>query len=592
MRSMSCTVVLTYTLILAVVAGTACFGGEPRQLEQARGMWQARQYASGLAIAKGISDLDSNPEALQVAAECYKGLKEWPEAIKRFEQILACKRLVFPPQDVKSWIMDCYLANGDPGKAFNYLDKLVAEYPNDAPKFQFLLGRRYQWMQQYGEGAKQFKQALKMPKTDPLAKETATRFICCSLSAMDWDSALAYLPTFAADYPDSVPEILSGQFGRWKFKIPAAIQVIQKAASEARGDDKLKLKIGLADSYAATHDWDKAVSALNSVPKDFQQRSAQWYIVMAKCRRGQSNYQEAVAMLEQAMKLQGGPELKKTLMEYYRDVRDWPNMIATAQALEKELPGDLAEWRINQGWAYLDMKQYEKAAPMFKDLISQFPEQRWIIRGAQVSLAECLYRLGKGDQALADLKEYYKARPDLQVEYELMYAQVMYYGAQDYEKSSAALDKILDDYPGDPLAKDARDFQVRVFASAGRLGDAASVLQSAAADTPAWNTWARKEQLSQAADAYFRAKDYRQAAELYDVLAKDKVSSKDNRAGAMYRLGVCEHELGHVDAALRCLRKVISEFPGTPAASQASGSIYMWTEFGQGKGGNGASSSQ
>jgi tetratricopeptide (TPR) repeat protein len=578
---------LTRALILACMAmlfglaSMSYLGDSSDQLERARTQWFAREYAQALATLKAMDDPASDPEVLQLMGDCYKGLKDWPQAIKCFEQILTCKDSPFRVQDVKSWIMDCYLANNEPYKALNTLEKLAAEYPDDAPKFYWLVGRRYQWMGQYAEGAKYFKQALKMPKTDPLAKDAARRFICCSLSAMDWDGALTYLPTFVSDFPDSAPEILSAELDRWKFKTLPAIQVVEKVVAETRGEDKLKLKIGLADCYAAVREWDKARSLLNSVPKSSQQRSAEWHAAMAKCCWGQDKTKEAMTELKEAIKLEGRPEWKKLLMVYYRDSGDNENMLAQAVLLEKELPEETSEWLINQGWAYLDMKQYDKAVPIFRDCISRFPDQRWIIRGAQVSLAECLYRLGKGEQALADLKDYYKARPELQCEYLLLYGQVMYHGARDYAASIAALKKLLADCAGDPLAADARQFLVRVLQTAGRSEEAAEVLRSSSADIPVWRSWDQAELLRSTADMYFRAKDYGRAADTYRELVQAKSGSQEAQAAAIYRLAVCEHEMGNLDSALGHLRRVIAEFPNTSTARQASGSLYVWTHFGQ-----------
>lgn len=475
--------------------------------------------------------------------------------------------------------MDCQLADNNPGNALNLLDKLVADYPARAGRFYHVAGRRYQWMHQYGDAAKALRQAVdKLKPNDPDAKDAAQRYICCALSAMDFNAALDYLPTYAKRYPDGISAVFSSQIYRWKFKIPDAIKAIQKALDEmpAASTRAYELTIALADCYTATENWDKAAFCLASLPKSYQDTSASWNAIQAKCLWGRDEDQKAVESLNRAISLGGGNDLKRLLMEYYRGIADWEDMLRQAQLLQKDWPENTGEWRLNEGWAYLDMGQYEKAVPVFQDAIKRFPDQRWVVRGAQVSLAECLYRLGKKDEALDGLRDYYKSRSELRPEYLYLYGQVMYFAAKDYAEAEKYMRQVVREYPGDPMVYQAKQFLPLTLEMQGNWKDASDRLKAAADAVPAWSTWTKARDLKTAADGYFQGKLYKEAADTYEQAMKMQGISKDVKASLMYKLGLCEKELGHGQLAVTYLQRIVTDFPKTKVYDRARETLSVW----------------
>lgn len=602
---------LVFVLMASAFAETV---PPPTPLDAAKALFDQGKYAEAIPILDKIASSDpAAPQALKMMGECYKAQRNWPQATKYFEKALTYPDASLQTKDIRIQLMDCYLADNGASRGFACLDRLVADYPDDAARFHYVVGRRYQWMHQYAEAAKELREAVKLPTTDPDAKDAAKRYICCCLSAMDFDGALAYLPTFVSDYPDSIPEVVSKELYRWKFKIPKVVEIIEKAAS-GTDKDTTELKIGLADCYVATNNWDKGLATLNGIPTS--RRCANWRVAMAKCYWGQNKKSRAVEELKQAIKNGSDLDSKKLLMEYYRGTGDRENMLAQAKLLEKEWPANAGEWLMNQGWALLEMDRCEDAVPVFREAISRYPDNRWVVRGSMVSLAECLYGLDKADEAMADLKAYYDKHPDLKSEYLFVSGQIQRYGPHDNQQSIAILNKLIAEHPTDPLANEASKFLVPGLEAAGQWGEATSILEAQLNGMPSWRDWDRIPVLQQLADCKFRSKEYAEAIDLYREVIASKYATKETYLTAMYRLGMCQQETGDLeeakhtyravlkqyavpevvraktmcalaicywqtglkDAARRLMQEVADKYPDMEEAMNARGYLYIWTE--------------
>ena len=307
---------------------------------------------------------------------------------------------------------------------------------------------------------------------------------------------------------------------------------------------------------------------------------------------------------------------KELLMEYCRGIGDLEKMLAEAKLLEKEWPERAGEWLMNQGWALLDMERCEEAVPIFREAISRYPDNRWVVRGCMVSLAECLYRLDKADEAAADLKAYYDKHPDLRSEYLFVSGQIQRYGPHDNGESIAILNKLIADYPSDSLAGEAKKFLVPGLESAGRWGEASKILEAQLNGMPSWREWDRVPIVQELADAHFGMKEYGKAVDLYKEVIASGYSAKGAQLTAMYRLGKCQQEMGHVkearntyrnllnqdrlsddlraktmvdlglcywdtglkDAARRLMQEVSDKYPNTEEAMNARGHLYVWVD--------------
>ena len=535
--------------------------------KQATDLIKVGDYAGAIAVLRGTND----PQSLQMLGNCYKATKEWYKAIDCFEKLVAAPPPNVSAKDINAWIMDCHLANNNPSGAYNLLDKLIKEYPDSAPQFHYILGRRYMWNHQYAEAVSELRQAIEMRKGDPNAWDAAKDYILCCLTAMDFDSALAFLPTLAKEYPDKIPDVVGSQLYRWKFKIPKALEILQGVIDETGGSTNNELKMGLADCYVAVQNCEKARSILQSMPESYQDSSARWHTSMGKSYWSEYKQDEAVKELKRAIEISNDNNLKRLLMDWYRGKGDWANMLTQTQVLLKDWPENTSEWLLNEGWAYLDLGEYDKAIPIFKGLITRYPDQRWVVRGAIVSLSECLYKSGKKEEALSTVSDYYKDKPALQSEFLLMYAQALFHGPKDYVQSESYLRKLMAQYVGDPMAYQGKQFLVKVLEVSGKYGEAADIRKGTASAMPVWSPWAKVDLLTRAASDYYEAGKYKEASEVYEELINmDKsVLSRNARAECMYQLAQCQLKRGLSRLAESYLGRIISDYPDTPTAETA-----------------------
>lgn len=529
-------------LLLLVIASLPAYAGMP----EAYKFIQQGQYQAAIDT---LAD-DNTPDGLKVRGNCYKALHEWGKAAECYAQITP------QTKDTRLWIADCRLAEGNPGP----MQELLKEFPDD-PLLRLTAGRRYQWMLRFEDAARELKGVE--------GSEASQRYILCSLSAMRFDDALQYLPIYVKKYPEGIPTVVSGNLYRWKFKVPEVVKVVE----DAQDGTKL-LKVALADCYVAVHEWSKCLKLLQTIPED--QRDASWFECLAKCYWGQERNKEAVEALQQAINLESTLARQKTLLFYYRDSGNYTAMLEQTKTLVKLWPQYSDEWLLNQGWAYLDLGKYAEAIPIFEDVIANHGNQRWVVRGAWVSLGECLYKLGQGDKVAGKLKDYYEWS-DLKIEYLLMQAQIAFHGPRDIDACLSKLDEIIVVYQSDPLARDARAFKMMVLEGDERWEEAAKIQESMANALPVWSTWSRAEMAQRSADSYFQAKKYKDAVAIYrGILGMD--ISDDIRADITLQVALCQKEQGYVQSAKAYLTTLIRRFPESSAATKSKDLLRLWKE--------------
>jgi tetratricopeptide (TPR) repeat protein len=84
----------------------------------------------------------------------------------------------------------------------------------------------------------------------------------------------------------------------------------------------------------------------------------------------------------------------------------------------------------------------------------------------------------------------------------------------------------------------------------------------------------------QMGDAFFHGKKYREAAEAYKEVMKADGASPDYLAKATYQLALCYEKSGLARSARVYMLRVTEKYPGTDAASQARGMLYLWDTYG------------
>lgn len=255
----------------------------------------------------------------------------------------------------------------------------------------------------------------------------------------------------------------------------------------------------LANAYYGRRDYENALRQVEKVsPQDAAAREMRQKILyqLGVARLQQGNPAEAVKALSEAA---DGPDREAAaqsqlwLGDAYYARKDYP---AAARAYEKALASGLlgtntALAKYNLGYAYLKLRNYQKAEAAFKDASAISGDgalSRQQKQDARLRYADCLYYNGRYSQALAIFRD------------------VKLDGGSD-----AVFAQIRE---ADILGRD------------GRVADKISILESLE-NNPDAGVW-RTTVLSRLADAYSEKGDDRRAAELYSRMLDSNGGGADN----------------------------------------------------------------
>ena len=487
----------------------------PSLLDEAKALISQGKQKDAIPILDKIaaSDPTSAPQALQMTGECYKKLQKWSKAIECFDKLLAgYPNSIAADREVKAWIMDCHLANGDFEKCLALRNELFNEYQTDAWKLYYVVGRRHVWRH---------------------------------------------------DYSKAIPEL----------KKAVELGVISKNSPEM-----IDAHRRLLHCYVERKQWSNAEELAQKLVKDYPSRAYEWHFEMGRCYQGRQEYEKAIEYLEQAAKLVpknawNAKDIFKALLDCYDHTGTLDKGVPLAEKLVEKYPRE-SSWQWRLGWYYLTRKDYQKAAPLFERVMKS-SDRRWEIRKSQIYLGQCMFNLGKGDQALKMIESYFKDKPDLWDEHLLVKGGVLFYGPKDDAGCVATLKELLAQVAAgkkSALVPTTRELMYKAFNRMGDLNEAASVLETRARDAGSL------EWLCQAGDDYYKARDYVEAKRVYKEVMHQADLPQQLRASSMYGLALCYWETGLKDAARRLMQEVSDRYPSTDSGKNARGSLYLWSQ--------------
>jgi tetratricopeptide (TPR) repeat protein len=320
---------------------------------------------------------------------------------------------------------------------------------------------------------------------------------------------------------------------------------------------------------------------MDQLCNDYPDRIAHFYYIIGRRCQIQKKPSDAVAAFKQSLSISHAsarsPEIKEInerLVSCYRYTGDYEEQRKQIELMINTYPEEIGHWKLYLGWCYLEARSYDKAILVLSEVIEKYPN---FAATAQVSLVECFSRLGKGDEALAKLKDYYKDKPDLYPEYLFAYGQSLYYGLQDYERSISVLKQFISNYPNSPQILRAKTVLSLALRETGRNAEAADMLKgiltSSSLDT-------KPDTIYEIGQLYFKAKKYREAIEAFKNALQLPDIESDMQAEIMYHLGLCYHEMNYKDSSRRYMKIVIERWPDSDWAKKARGAIYVWDNYG------------
>lgn len=400
-----------------------CVADAVGDLKQGQDLVRKGDCENAIRILSSVVPADPSlaPQAIQSMAECYKRQKAWSRAIDCYAELLAkYAGKVAADSEVRTWIMDCYLADGQIEKALSLKRELIDDCGSDAWKVHYTVGRRYVWQHRYAQAIPELEKALALGETrreDPARRDAGTRLLNCYIVEQRWQNAESLLNKLMTEYPD----------------------------------DKRQWHFALGQCYQANAKLDQAIQEFRMA------------LDLASIKKGDLR----------------GRDIGKALFECYLTLGDLESALPLVEALQSSFPAEAASWQLQLGRIYRSRNELDKALPYFRSVVDS-SKKRWEIRSAQIYLGESLFLQGKGDEALAAIKTYYEKRPTLLDEHLLVHGAVLYHGAKDYSRSSATLRQLISDCPNSPLKPTAQELLVAALEQLGQWNEAASVLEEMA----------------------------------------------------------------------------------------------------------------
>jgi tetratricopeptide (TPR) repeat protein len=399
------------------------------------------------------------------------------------------------------------------------------------------------------------------------------------------DKGTALLSDLAARYPKDAVELyfIAGRAFQSRDQFDDAIGFFKKAAElapPAAGKDRVGAK--LLDCYLSKNDADAAQKLLDQLSRDHPNRAAYLHRVIGERYQTQRKLPEAVAAFKKSLELTIGSHSpahyrvakrdNEQLVTYYQSMGSFGEMEKQIQSMIATYPDASGGWKSNLGRFYVDSGAYEKAIPVLTEVIGNYPN---CASGALVLLVEASSRLGKGEEALAQLKDYYKDKPELKAEFLQTYGRSLLMGTRDYSKSADVLKQFISEYPDSPQLPSARKLLASALEMAGRTDEAVEALKSS---LPGNATPKQKaENWRRLATIYYKAKRWREALKAYKEVRTLKDAPDEMKAEATYRSGLCYREIDYDNSARRCMQEVARRYGETRWASRAEERLQMWS---------------
>jgi TolA-binding protein len=137
-----------------------------------------------------------------------------------------------------------------------------------------------------------------------------------------------------------------------------------------------------------------------------------------------------------------------------------------------------AQSLMNIAWRYFKLKDYEKAAEAFKEVIDEYPKSAQA-KEALLRYGDMLGYMGKQDEAIKVFTAYLERYPkDPEAASVKMNIAQCYYNKGDYEKAVEAFRRVLTEHPDSGVAKEALIEMGNSYAKAEKNEEAIKAFQS------------------------------------------------------------------------------------------------------------------
>lgn len=486
----------------------------PSDLDSVRYLINLEYANDAIPVLESVIACDpvTAPRALLMISQCYDLLGRWDDARRSIDELQGTHRSSVPEREMRLRAMDHYLAQGQSDKYQSLRKRVEGDYRDQLSTVYYTVGRRRCFKHEYSAAMLDLRKAVQLGKAD---------------SNDDLADANYWLLHCLREEK------------RWKDVDELGSSLIKKYPAIAY---MCEMEIGRG--YREQQNYDKAIQHLDAAAK--------------LCPR-KDYYNFAF--------------IERFLLDCHSDIGERSKAITLAEKLTQEYP-NYSAWQWRLGWYYLLDKQYEKAEPLFRKVIDTSP-RRWEIRKGQIFLSECMFNLGKGQEALDAIEVYFKNRPEMWDEHLLVRGAVLLYGPKDYEGCIEAEKQILAQVAAgrrSELVPTAVELIYESYGMMGELDQGAPMMEAQARSTH------DAAMLCRVANDYLQAGNYKEASRLFKEVTREDNLLDAVRVDSMYGLARCYWETNMRNAARRLMQEIADKYPDTGKGKQAEAMLSLWSE--------------
>ncbi len=475
--------------------------------------------------------------------ESYFRLKKFPSAVASFKTVLE----KFPSSDLAGeaayWIGESYAADGDYPNAQKYYMLAYENYPANRLRDYALyaVGWTYQKRSQYERAIESYENLiLKFPQS-ALRGQARLRIGECYFASKDYTRTIQFLTVSLAGLTsdDEKGEALY-QIGEAYYQTGDYKEARNQyqAFLSAYPDHRLheQAQYALAWSYLKLKDYPKAVGAFDELAGDSSEIGQ-----AALFRRGV------------AEKLSGAPDDART----------------TWQSVLTRYPSgpyaDNATYEL--GVLSFEKGDVDVASGEFDRIVARFPTSD-VLADAHRMKGECLIAKSQFSQAIGEFEKALAVQGGdpatrAAASYQAAWSN---YKAGNLERAEASFKAFLKDYPGDARATEAEFWLAEAYYQGGKYRPA---LESYGRVLASAGRVKKEEALYGSAWSHYKLAEFRDAAALFDRLAKDYPSGTF-AADARLRVADSYYSLKEYSRAAGSYRSFIRTFPSNASADYAT----------------------
>lgn len=586
------TSVILVVLILATIV--SCSADIVADSQLLKSYIKDREWDSALSQLKTLITTYPNEAASFIIGDETKdfwGLR-LPDAIEALRQAADTSLKDDVGLKLRVALLDCYKDQAEWDKAFPLLDNLKVDYPDQQCAYHNLKSICYQRQEKYETALEEMRSAVSSYSGSQDEKTFLNQILDCYPS--DKEKIMVRISYVFLRYGPSASTSKKAGFYRWaglaciKANRPVESMAAYRKSLELCDlpEDEKTFISHLLDCYSLSTNKHEAsipgavFTLLSDSPGSSDKKKAELYKhVGLVCLQQAHRPVEAATALKKAVQLNNAGGFGNGLNFIFSNTWIDGGKLLLDLAKMDCMDADSLNYckaiaKYYQMYNYLDSNQYEKAIPVCKEIVSSNIDGGLALTALSV-LTECLYPLGRVQEAYDFADEYYRAHPDRQMEADWVRIHSAYWAERDYTKTVSLCEEFAVEHPNSTMEVQAINIHLSSLECLGRP-EAVEELKKSMNDA---SPESRTDLVRRIASVYFMMNDYTNASICYQEWFSTAYISSQDKPKALFRLGLCQWETGNIGSACNCMKRITKYYSGTEWAQKAQGLLHIWSAY-------------